>query len=412
MNIHLMGIGGTGVSSLAQVLAARGDAVSGCDVRATATTERLAQAGIRVTLGHDPAHVLGQDLLVYSAAVWPDSPELSAARRAGVRSVTRAELLADLIAAGNSVAIAGTHGKTTTTHMTGQVLAAGGFDPTVLVGDGASTRVGSGGWLVAEADESDGSLVLHRPSHAVLTNLELDHPDHYRDLAAVREVFERFLGQVTKLAVVCAEDSELMRLPAPNRVTYGIESGDYQAARLGLRVGVPGRHNLLNATGAAAVALELGIREATVKAALAAFSGSHRRLERVGVWRGARLYDDYGHHPTEVRATLQAAGEILAGGRLLLVFQPHRYSRLAALIDEFAASFGAADELIITDVYAAGEEPNGTSGQDLAGRVSGAFYAADPAAVEERLASLVQSGDLVLFMGAGDIWKVAHDLAK
>lgn len=407
-----MGIGGTGVSSLAQVLIAQGHSVSGCDSRRSATTDRISAAGAEVAIGHDPAHVAGQDLLVHSAAVPADSAELAAARAAGVRSITRAELLAELITGSRSVAIAGTHGKTTTTHMTGQVLTAAGYDPTVLVGDGASTRVGGGGWLVAEADESDGSLVLHRPSHAIVTNLELDHPDHYRDLAAVRSVFERFISQVGELAVVCAEDPELMRLPAPHRVTYGIDVGDYQATRLGLRVGVAGRHNLLNATGAAALALEVGVPEATVKEALAGFAGSRRRLERVGRWRGATLYDDYGHHPTEVRATLQAAAELNPGGRLLIVFQPHRYTRLAALLDGFAGCFGGADEVIVTEVYAAGEQPNGTSGQDLAARVPNAFFAAGPRQVEDRLADRVRPGDLILFMGAGDIWKLAHDLAE
>jgi UDP-N-acetylmuramate--alanine ligase len=412
VKVHLMGIGGAGVSSLAQVLASRGESVSGCDVRPSQTTERLARAGVTVAIGHDPGHVAGQDLLVYSAAVDPDSAEVRAAQEAGIRAISRAQLLADLIAAGPAVAVAGTHGKTTTTHMTGQVMVAGGLDPTVLVGDGASTRVGQGSWLVAEADESDGSLVLHHPSHAVLTNLELDHPDHYRDLAAVRDVFERFLAQVGELAVVCAEDEELMRLPAPRRVTYGIESGDYQAVRLGLRVGVPGRHNLLNATGAAALALELGVEEAVVRSSLADFSGSHRRFELVGRWRGSRLYDDYGHHPTEVRATLQAAGEIKGEGRVVVVFQPHRYSRLAGLLDEFAGSFEAADEVIITEVYAAGEKPNGIGGRDLAERAPGAVFAAGPEEIRDALAVTCRPGDLVLFMGAGDIWKVAHALAE
>jgi UDP-N-acetylmuramate--alanine ligase len=408
-----MGAGGAGVSSLALVLLARGETVSGCDLKRSETTERLVAEGAAIAIGHDPAHVQGQDLLVHSAAVRPDNPELAAAGAAGVRTVSRAELLADLFAGTDSVAVAGTHGKTTTTHMAGQVLAAGGLDPTVLVGDGASTRIGSGRWLVAEADESDGSLVLHHPSHAIVTNLELDHPDHYPDLDAVRSVFATFLGQVRELAVVCAEDSELASLPvAGRRVTYGIESGDYRWRDLGLTVGVPGRHNQLNACGAAALALELGVDRASVRDALAAFKGAHRRLEFVGEWGEARLYDDYGHHPTEIRATLEAARELAGEGRLILVFQPHRYTRLAGLLEDFSGSFEGADEVLITEVYGAGEEPGHVGGRQLAERVPRARFAPHFDTVKDELYSLVRPGDLVLFMGAGDIWKIPHELAQ
>jgi len=412
MKVHLMGIGGTGVSSLAMVLAARGDNVSGCDARASATTELLAQDGIPVALGHDPEHARDIDLLVHSSAVSRDSPEPAAARAAGIRVLTRAEMLAELIGAGDSIAISGTHGKTTTTHMLGQVLTAAGFDPSVLVGDGLNTRGGGSSWLVAEADESDGSLVLHHPKYAIVTNVELDHPDHFADLAAVRAVFQRFVSQVGELTVVCADDAEAMRLEVPGRrVTYGWDQGDYTPSRLGLALTVPGRHNLLNATGAAALALELGVSLNVVRKTLSTFSGAHRRMEFLGTWKGARLYDDYGHHPTEVRATLQAARE-LAPRRVILVFQPHRYSRLAGLLEEFAASFEGADEVIVTEVYSAGEEPIGVSGIDLAEKVPRARFAPHFDTVKDDLFSITQAGDLVLFMGAGDIWKVAHELAR
>jgi len=407
-----MGIGGTGVSSLAMVLAARGDQVSGCDARLSLTTEHLAEAGITVYEGHDPAHALDIDLLVHSTAIGPFSPEPAAARAGGVRVLTRAELLAELIDGGDSIAVSGTHGKTTTTLMLGQVLTAAGFDPSVLVGDGLNTRAGGSSWLVAEADESDGSLVLHHPKYAIVTNVELDHPDHFADLAAVRAVFQRFVSQVGELTVICADDAEAMRLEVPGRrVTYGWEEGDYTPSRLGLALTVPGRHNLLNATGAAALALELGVSLNVVKRTLSTFSGAHRRMEFVGSWKGAQLFDDYGHHPTEVRATLQAARE-LAPKRVILVFQPHRYSRLAGLLEEFAASFDGADEVVITEVYAAGEEPNEVSGIDLAEKVPGARFAPHFDTVKDDLYALVQPGDLVLFMGAGDIWKVPHELAR
>jgi UDP-N-acetylmuramate--alanine ligase len=407
-----MGIGGAGVSSLALVLAARGDRVTGCDARLSATTQLLRDEGIPVAHGHDPEHARDIDLLVHSTAVSRDSPEPAAARAAGVRVLTRAETLAELIGAADSVAVAGTHGKTTTTHMLGQVLTVAGFDPSVLVGDGLNTRAGGSSWLVAEADESDGSLVLHHPKYAIVTNVELDHPDHFADLAAVREVFQRFVSQVGELTVVCAEDAEAMRLDVPGRrVTYGWEQGDYTPSRLGLALSIPGRHNLLNATGAAALALELGVSLNVVKRTLSSFAGAHRRMEFVGSWKGARLYDDYGHHPTEVRATLQAARE-LAPRRVIVVFQPHRYSRLAGLLDEFAASFEDADEVIITEVYPAGEEPNGVSGVDLAEKVPGARFAPHFDVVKDDLYGLTQPGDLILFMGAGDIWKVSHELAQ
>jgi UDP-N-acetylmuramate--alanine ligase len=412
VKIHLMGIGGSGVSSLALVLAARGEQVSGCDARLSATTELLTEEGIAVALGHDPGHVRDIDLLVHSTAVKPDSAEPSAARAAGIRVLTRAQMLAELIGGSESIAVAGTHGKTTTTHMIGQVLSNAGFDPSVLVGDGQSTRAGASSWLVAEADESDGSLVLHHPKYAIVTNVELDHPDHFADLAAVRDVFQLFVSQVAELTVVCADDVEAMRLTVPGRrVTYGLEEADYTPARLGLALTIPGRHNLLNATGAAALALELGVSPNVVRKSLASFPGAHRRMEFVGGWKGARLYDDYGHHPTEVRATLQAARE-LAPKRVVLVFQPHRYTRLKALLDGFAAALEGADEVIVTEVYAAGEPPNDVSGIDLAERVPRARFAPHFDTVKDFLYSLVQPDDLVLFMGAGDIWKVAHELAR
>lgn len=417
MNVHLMGIGGVGVSSLAQVLKARGESVSGCDTRDSETARALVDGGVAVSIGHNPAHIAGMDLLVHSAAVRPDNPELAAARAAGLRVASRAEVLAELMAATTSIAVAGTHGKTTTTHMLGQVLTAAGMDPTVMVGDGESTRIGNSQWFVAEADESDGSLVLHHPQHAIVTNLELDHPDHYADLAAVREVFATFLANVRAggIAVVCAEDEELMALASSGRrVSYGIETGDYRWRDLDLPLAVPGRHNALNACAVAALALELGVRREALAEALGGFKGARRRLERLGNWRGAVLYDDYGHHPTEVAATLQAARELVpAGGRLLLVFQPHRFSRLLRLLAEFPASLSGSDGVIVSEVYAAGEpNPGGVSARTLAERVPGAEFAADFAAVRDLLERQVRPSDLVLFMGAGDIGKVGRGLAE
>ncbi len=425
--VHLVGIGGAGVSALAQVFLARGDQVSGCDLRESRTTGALAAAGARVVIGHDRSHAAGQDLLVYSGAVHSGADEIEAARAAGIRVLTRAEMLAELISATESVAIAGTHGKTTLTHMLGQVLTAAGFDPTVLVGDGSSARAGHGGWLVAEADESDGTLVLHRPRHAILTNVEHDHPDHFAGVAEVDALFRRFLAAVpeTGLAVICADDERAAAMPAGGRrVKYGFtSSADYRCTderpfrlfrgdRLlaTIPLGVPGRHNVQNATGAAALAIELGAAPAVVARALAGFRGAARRLERLGSWRGAEIYDDYGHHPTEVRATLEAARE-LPHRRLVLVFQPHRYSRFQALAGGFANSLAGADRAIVSEIYPAGEaNPGGVSAQSLAA-AAGAGFAADLGQARRQLEDLVEAGDLVLLMGAGDIRRLGDELA-
>jgi UDP-N-acetylmuramate--alanine ligase len=424
-----MGVGGSGVSALAKVFVARDDEVSGCDLKESDTTRLLEGAGVRVFIGHAPDHVNGQELLVFSGAIRSGAEELEAARAAGVRVLTRAEMLAELIASSESVAIAGTHGKTTVTLMAGDVLRAGGFDPTVLAADGASARAGRSRWLVAEADESDGSLTMHRPRNAVVTNVELDHPDHFASLEEVSILFREFVAALPAdgLAVLCADDEHLRTMSTPaRRVTYGFaEDADYRCvganrrfglyvrgAHLGeLELQVPGRHNMQNATAAAALGIELGIPFPIVEDALAEFKGAHRRLERVGRWRGAEIYDDYGHHPTEVRATLEAARE-LTRGRLVLVFQPHRYTRWKALKDDFLRSFAGVDEVIVTEIYGAGESNSeGLSAADVSALAPGVLFAPDFEHVWALLDGMVGEGDLVLFMGAGDIGRLAHELA-
>lgn len=424
-----MGIGGTGVSALARVFLARGDEVSGCDLRESETTRALAAEGATVHVGHAPFHAAGQELLVYSTAVQGDGGrELAAARAEGARVLSRAEMLAELISTTESIAVAGSHGKTTVSSMIGHVLTVAGWDPTVLVGDGASSRAGGSRWLVAEADESNGTLALHRPCHGVLTNVEFDHPDHFRDVDEVDRLFRDYLGVVPGAAVVCADDQRALAMPVGGRrVTYGFAGrADYRCqpapggvawvTRGGtclavLRLRLPGRHNLQNATAALAMAAELGVEPAAAAEALAGFRGAHRRMERLGTWRGASVYDDYGHHPTEVRTVLAAARE-LGHRRLVLVFQPHRFSRFQALRDEFADSLRGADAVIVTDIYAAGEEnPGHLSGADLAIRVPRARYAPDLDAARDLLRELVDDGDLVLLMGAGDIRRLGDELA-
>ncbi|TMC52057.1 MAG: UDP-N-acetylmuramate--L-alanine ligase [Chloroflexi bacterium] len=427
MKVHLMGAGGAGVSALARVFLARGDEVSGCDVKESQTTDELEEAGVKIFLGHDPEHVLGQDLLVYSGAI-KKSPELDAARAMGVTVVSRAEMLARLINSSDSIAIAGTAGKTTVTHMLGHILVTAGYDPTVLVGDGSSARAGQSEWLVAETDESDGTLTLHHPQRAIVTNIELDHPDHFRDLSAVRDLFQWFIEGLPKegLAVLCADDDLARELkPKARKVTYGFRhDATYRSepvrpfpiyrgldllGHVNLRQ--PGRHNIQNATGAAAMALEIGIEFADVAAALKTFPGAHRRLEFLGVFQGGTVYDDYAHHPTKVRATIEAARE-LRHRRLIVVFQPHRYSRLHALMRDFTHAFVGADRVFVLDVYSAGEDNvSGVRASELADQLPNGIYVGDFVKAKEALEEIVGPDDLVLLMGAGDIKKLGDDLA-
>jgi UDP-N-acetylmuramate--alanine ligase len=422
-----MGVGGAGVSALARVFLSRGDEVSGCDVKESDTTEELEDAGVRIMIGHDPEHVLFQDLLVYSGAV-KGSPELDAARAMGLSVLSRAEMLAELINQSDSIAVAGTAGKTTVTHMLGHILVTAGFDPTVLVGDGASARAGRSNWLVAETDESDGTLTLHHPRRAIVTNIELDHPDHFRDVSAVRDLFQWFIQNLPEdgLAVVCIDDELARGLePKARRVTYGfrhdatyrcepvrpfpIHHDGRELGRINLQQ--PGRHNIQNATAAAAMALELGISFGDVAAALASFPGAHRRMEFLGMFQGAAVYDDYAHHPTKVRATIEAARE-LRYRRLIVVFQPHRYSRLAALMHDFTRAFDGADKVLVLDVYSAGEDnTSGVQAADLAHQMPNATYAGDFKTAREMLEGLVGPHDLLLLMGAGDINKLGDELA-
>ncbi len=422
-----MGAGGAGVSALARVFLARGDEVSGCDLKASETTEELEAAGVRIMIGHDPEHVLFQDLLVYSGAI-KASPELDAARAMGLKVLSRAEMLAELINQSDSIAVAGTAGKTTLTHMLGHILVTAGYDPTVLVGDGASARAGRSKWLVAETDESDGTLTLHHPRRAIVTNIELDHPDHFRDVSAVRDLFQWFVLNLPDdgLAVLCADDELARELkPKARRITYGfrhdatyrcepvrpfpIHHGGQELGRINLKQ--PGRHNIQNATAAAAMALEIGISFADVAAALESFPGAHRRMELLGIFQGATVYDDYAHHPTEVRATIEAARE-LRHRRLIVVFQPHRYSRLSALMHDFSRAFQGADKVLVLDVYSAGEQnTSGVQASDLAHQLPNGTYVGDFKTAREMLEGLVGPGDLLLLMGAGDINKLGDELA-
>jgi UDP-N-acetylmuramate--alanine ligase len=427
MKAHFLGIGGVGMLPLAEIVLARGWEVSGCDLKDSDPLRKLAAKGVEIALtGNDPSHVASHDLLVHTSRLSPAGMrEKERAKSAGMRVQTRAELLAGLISHSRTVGVAGSHGKTTTTAMVGHILTEIGWDPSALIGDAFSSRVGAGSTLVAELDESDASLPLHRPEIAIVTNVELDHQDYFQDLEALRRCFDAFLDGLPEggLPILCADDPWLSQRRGSRRLTYGfapeadyrchsggqIDRGGRPLARLKLRV--PGQHNLQNATAALAVAVELGVEPVQAAEALASFAGARRRLERLGAWRGATIYDDYGHHPTEVRVTVEAARE-LPHRRLLLLFQPHRYSRYMAMREDFLPVFAAADRTLITEIYGAGEEnPDSVSSASLAAEASCDFV---PTLEDARiwLENEVNEGDLVLLMGAGNIRSLGEKLAQ
>jgi UDP-N-acetylmuramate--alanine ligase len=445
-HIHLIGIGGSGMAGIAEVLVNLGYQVSGSDLRATETTDRLVRLGARVMIGHDASNVADAHLVVYSTAVRQENPELQAARAAGMPVIPRADMLAELMRMKYGVAVGGSHGKTTTTSMIGAVLARGGLDPTIVVGGrlhgvGANAQLGHGQFLVAEADESDGSFLRLSPAVTVITNIDREHLDHFGDVEGLRQAFTYFANRVPfyGASILCADDPQVREiLPAITKrhTRYGtgeeceVRARDVQLLPHGARfqvevfgralgaleLHVPGHHNVLNALAAVAVGLEVEVGFALIAEALAGFRGVGRRFETRGEVRGVRVIDDYGHHPTEIRATLAAARGL--GERVLVVFQPHRYSRTAALEDEFGRAFGHADHAWVLDIYAAGEAP-------LAGVTSAALvehaaragaqhleYVADPAAAAEAVASEARPGDVVITLGAGDVWKLGDRILE
>ncbi len=444
--IHFIGIGGSGMSGLAEVLLNMGYEVTGSDLKGSDVTDRLVELGGRVFTGHAAANVENAQVVVYSSAVRQDNPELIAARAAGVPVIARADMLAELMRMKYGVAVGGSHGKTTTTSMVASVLSRGGLDPTIVVGGrlraiGANARLGHGRFLVAEADESDGSFLRLAPAVTVITNIDREHLDHYPDLAAIRQAFVYFANRVPfyGVSVMCADDDNVRAiLPQVVKRTllYGTrEDAEVRAvdvtllpdgsrfgvladgARLGeVTLHVPGRHNVLNALAAVAVGLELEIGFGHIAEALDQFRGVGRRFESRGEVAGVRVVDDYGHHPTEIAATLAAARR--PGGRVLVVFQPHRYTRTAALREEFGRCFGDADRVWVLDVYAAGEPPvEGASGRSLveSAHAQGARHVAYAASAHDAAAAAVAGaspGDTILTLGAGDISKLGDELVE
>ncbi len=453
-HVHFVGIGGAGMSGIAEVLLNLGYTVSGSDLGENAATRRLAGLGARIHRGHDAAHIQGADVLVTSTAVQADNPEVLAARAARIPVVARAMMLAELMRFKQGIAVAGTHGKTTTTSLIASVLSEAGRDPTFVIGGkllaaGANARLGQGEYLVAEADESDASFLHLNPVISVVTNIDQDHMETYgHDFERLKSAFVEFLHRLPfwGMAVLCADDPNVRAiLPRVDRpvMTYGMsedcaiqavdvreEGGSmaFTALRNGerspieVRLSLPGRHNVLNALAAIAVAWELQLPDASVQRALAGFSGVGRRFQRHGEVRlpdGRRfsLVDDYGHHPAEMAATLAAARGAYPGRRLLLVFQPHRYTRTRDLFEDFVQVLSQADALLLTEVYAAGETPIvAADGRSLAravrvaGRVEPVFVA-EVADLPRALIDLIRDGDVVLTMGAGSIGQVPGQLA-
>jgi len=447
-HIHFVGIGGVGMSGIAEVLLTLGYRVTGSDARRSETVERLERLGAKVYLGHEGTQVEGAQVVVYSSAVARDNVEVQTARQRGVPVIGRAEMLAELMRLKYGIAIAGTHGKTTTTSMVAAVLGAGGFDPTVVVGGrvhglGANARLGQGEFLVAEADESDGSFLKLSPTIAVVTTVDAEHLDHYADLDAIVSAFLTFVNKVPfyGAAVVCLDDLNLQRMiPRIDKrvVTYGLEAGaDLMARRLsfaemrsefevvhrGKSLGpvtlqVPGRHNVLNALAAAAVGLDLEMPFDKIQTALASFAGVQRRFQIRGEAQGVLVVDDYGHHPAEIRATL-AAAKAGFDRRVITVFQPHRYSRTQHLWNDFLTAFYQSDVLIVMDIYAAGEAPiEGVHARDLADGIAAhghrevLYLGGDRAAIVDYLCESTRAGDLVLTLGAGDVGQLGGELLK
>jgi len=453
--VHFVGIGGIGMSGIAELLSNLGYAVSGSDLKASEATERLRGLGVRVAEGHDAAHVGDAEVVVYSSAVRPDNPELADARRRRIPVIPRAEMLAELMRLRSGIAVAGAHGKTTTTSMVALVLERAGLDPTAVIGGklsafGSNARLGRGEYMVVEADESDRSFLRLTPTIAVVTNIDEEHLEAYRDFDDLCQSFLDFANKVPfyGAVVACLDDPHVRGLvPRMTRrvITYGLDAADADVVGTGvmqagdtwacrvvpgaglkdavglraqptsplctLRLSVPGRHNLLNALAAVAVGLELGIDAGTVSGALAGFRGADRRFQRLGEAAGVLVIDDYGHHPTEIRAVLDAARAAL-GRRLIVAFQPHRYSRTARLMDRFGPALAGADELVLADIYAAGEDPiPGVTVEALAEAITvplaGRLHLARTIdEVVGAVMSLAQPGDAVITLGAGSIGTV------
>ncbi len=452
--VHFIGIGGIGMSGIAEVLHNLGYQVQGSDQSDSANVQRLRDKGIACFVGHKAENLGKAEVVVVSTAIKKSNPELAAAREKLLPIVRRAEMLAELMRFRQAIAIGGTHGKTTTTSMVATLLEAGGLDPTVVNGGiinayGTNARMGEGDWMVVEADESDGTFLKLPADIAVVTNIDPEHLDHYGTFDKVREAFRLFVENVPfyGFGVMCIDHPEVQalvsRIEDRRVVTYGEnpqadvrfenhrmdgaaslfdvtirnrKSGEFISIA-DLRLPMPGRHNVSNATAAIAVAHELGISERAIKAGIASFGGVKRRFTHTGSWHGVEIFDDYGHHPVEIRAVLKAARESTKG-RVIAIAQPHRYTRLRDLFDDFASCFNDADTVLLAPVYPAGEDPiEGVSSDTLTARIrSGghrdARHIDGPSAIAPIISEIAKPGDFVVFLGAGNITQWAYALPK
>jgi len=446
-HIHFVGIGGIGMSGIAEVLLNLGYEVSGSDIRETEITRRLEQLGARISHQHKRENMEGAEVIVVSAAIKEGNPEVRAAAEKLIPVISRAEMLAELMRMKYGVAVAGTHGKTTTTSLIATVLAHGGLDPTVVIGGklnsiGSSAKLGQGDFLVAEADESDGSFLKLLPTIAVVTNIDAEHLDYYQGLEQIKETFLQFIDRIPffGLAVLCLDQENVQSLiPQLQKrfTTYGLSSqADFQAKEMSfdgprtsfelvhrgkgmgrLMVQMPGVHNVYNVLATAATAFELDLDFTTVQEALAGFSGIQRRFQKKAKIEDILVFDDYGHHPTEIKATLRAA-KLGWQRRIVALFQPHRYTRTKALFDEFLTAFYEADVLVITDIYPAGEEEiEGVHARRLFEGIRehghrDVHYISDKNEILQYLLTVIVPSDLVITLGAGDIWRVGEDLIE
>jgi UDP-N-acetylmuramate--alanine ligase len=443
--IHFIGIGGIGMSGIAELLLNLGYRVSGSDLKPTRVTANLAGLGGKIFEGHREQHVEGADVVVYSSAVREDNPEIVAARKRFTPVIPRAEMLAELMRLKYGIAIAGAHGKTTTTSMVASILTKGGLDPTAVIGGrldtwgGSNARLGEGDILVAEADESDGSFLALSPIIAVVTNIDQEHLDHYGNMETIRNTFVDFINKVPfyGTSVLCLDNEEIQNIiPRLKKryVTYGLTSqADLQGKNIhreagGMRfevfyhgdsigdvlVGIPGEHNVLNSLAALGVALELGLSMDVVRQGLRDLGGLARRFQVKGKKRDILVLDDYGHHPSEIVATLKTAREWWPERRMVVVFQPHRFSRTQALFDRFVTSFNEADVLLVTGIYSAGERPiSGLTGETVAEGIrnhghKAVSFCGNREEALETLLSTVREGDLVITLGAGDIVRLGE----
>jgi UDP-N-acetylmuramate--alanine ligase len=452
--IHFVGIGGIGMSGIAEVLHNLGYTVQGSDVAESANVKRLTEKGIAVRIGHTAENLDGAEVLVVSSAIKRDNPELAAARAKRLPVVRRAEMLAELMRLKSCVAIAGTHGKTTTTSLVATLVDAGGLDPTVINGGiinayGTNARLGGGNWMVVEADESDGTFLKLPAEVAIVTNIDPEHLDHFKTFDAVKEAFRAFVENVPfyGFAVMCTDHPVVQalvgRIEDRRVITYGANpQADVRITDIDLRGGqskfsvlfrdregavvhelrdlvlpMPGHHNALNATAAVAVARELGIPDERIRSALAGFGGVKRRFTRTGIWNGVTIFDDYGHHPVEIAAVLRAA-RASTEGQVIAVVQPHRYTRLQSLFDQFSTCFNDADHVIVAEVYAAGETPiPGIDRDHLVDALRARGHrSVIPLPAPDALAGLVKGlarpEDYVVCLGAGNITQWAYALPK